>query len=537
MVGMFFRHNFLKEKRMERAHMLANLGRRTETWDVIVVGGGATGMGVAVDAASRGYSVCLLERGDFGQGTSSRSTKLIHGGVRYLEQGNIPLVMESLHERGLLRQNAPHLVEELPFIIPDYAWWEKPFYSIGMKVYDVLAGRYGFSPSEILSREEVLVRLPTIRSDDLLGGTVYYDGQFDDARLLINLASTATEQGATVLNHMPVIRLTYDDRKMVNGVVCRDGETDKEYTLSAKCVVNATGPFTDAIRKMDNPTVAPIMAPSQGVHIVLPAAFLPGDSAIMVPHTSDGRVMFALPWRGHTLIGTTDTPVQDVPLEPVPLASEIDLILETAAPYFTRQPTRADIQCAFAGIRPLARGNHEGDTASLSRDFLVDVSSSGLLTLTGGKWTTYRKMAEECVDHVIALADLEVRPCVTRTMNIHGYYQYPDQLGAFRYYGSDAVAIQALAESDPAYARKIHPTLSETVAEIVFAVRNEMARTLDDVLSRRLRLTFLDPRLAVAVAPVVAEILARELGRDTMWQQQQVASFTLLAQGFCVEKI
>lgn len=534
---MFFKCNLCEARNMERAHILDHLRKRTSEWDLIVIGGGATGMGVAVDAASRGYAVCLLERGDFGQGTSSRSTKLIHGGVRYLQQGNIPLVMESLHERGLLRQNAPHLVEEIPFVIPDYAWWEKPFYGIGMKVYDVLAGRYGFSSSEILSKEEVLARIPTIRPDDLLGGTLYYDGQFDDARLLINLMCTAVEQGATVLNHAPVIEFTYDDQKMANGVVCRDNETGETYTLSAKCVVNATGPFTDTVRKMDNSAAVPIMAPSQGVHIVLPAEFLPGDSAIMVPHTSDGRVMFAIPWRGHTLIGTTDVPVQQVPFEPVPLAEEIDFILETAAPYFTRQPTRSDITCAFAGIRPLARGNSEGDTSSLSRDFVIDISPSGLLTLTGGKWTTYRKMAEECVDHVITLANLEVRPCITRTLNIHGHYQHANQLGSLRYYGSDAMEIRELMESNEAYAQQIHSTLSETVAEVIFSIRNEMARTIDDVLSRRLRIMFLDPRLAVTIAPAVAAILAQELGRDTLWQQQQIEQFTALAQGFLVETI
>jgi glycerol-3-phosphate dehydrogenase len=521
---------------MDRAHMLASLRKREEAWDLVIIGGGATGVGIAVDAASRGYAVCLLERSDFGQGTSSRSTKLIHGGVRYLQQGNIPLVMESLHERGLLRQNAPHLVEELPFIIPDYAWWEKPFYGVGMKVYDVLAGRYGFSVSELLSKEEVLERIPTLRQDHLRGGTLYYDGQFDDARLLVNLARTAAEQGAVLLNHMPVTGLVYDDRKMVCGVTCRESETGEVHTLLSKCVVNATGPFTDMVRKMDDPVVAPIMAPSQGVYRS-PAEFLPGDSAIMVPHTSDGRVMFAIPWRGHTLIGTTDTPVQDVPVEPVPFSAEVDFILETAAPYFTKQPTRADIQCAFAGIRPLARGNHEGDTASLSRDFVIDISPSGLLTMTGGKWTTYRKMAEECVDHAITLANLEARPCLTRTLNIHGYYQYPDRLGSLRYYGTDAFLIQELMESDTAYAQKIHPSLSETVAEVVWAVRFEMARTVDDILSRRLRITFLDTKLAVSVAPVVATILARELGRDAQWQRQQVEEFTALAQGFLVEKI
>lgn len=521
---------------MRRDTMVKNLTEQ-EMWDIIVIGGGATGMGIAVDAASRGYKVCLLEQNDFGKGTSSRSTKLIHGGVRYLQQGNIPLVMESLYERGLLRRNAPHLVEELPFVIPDYAWWEGPFYGVGMKVYDVLAGHFGFNSSELLSKEETLERIPTLEQEGLRGGTLYYDGQFDDARLLINLARTAADQGATIVNYMPVVGLTYDDQKMVNGVVCRDLETKEEYTLHSRCVVNATGPFTDGVRKMDDPATEPIMVPSQGVHIILSADFLPGQTAIMVPHTSDGRVMFAIPWHGHALIGTTDTPLQEVSEEPVPLSSEIDFILDTAGPYFTRKPTRADILCAFAGIRPLARSSHEGNTSSLSRDFVIDISSSNLLTITGGKWTTYRKMAEECVDRAAALANLVARSCVTKLLNIHGYHQHPEQLGNLRYYGSDALALEELMETNPEYAKKLDPAFSETVAEIIWAVRYEMARTLDDVLSRRMRLTFLDARAALSVAPYVAEVMAQELGHDAEWQKRQVEAFSTTVQGFIVGNV
>jgi glycerol-3-phosphate dehydrogenase len=520
---------------MNRETMLKNIGESEKEWDIIVIGGGATGVGVAVDAASRGYSVCLLERYDFGKGASSRSTKLVHGGVRYLQQGNITLVIESLHERGILRQNAPHLVSELPFVIPDYALWELPFYGVGMKVYDVLAGRYGFPASEILSKEDVISHIPNLQQEGLVGGTLYYDGQFDDSRLLINLARTAVDQGATVLNYMNVTGLTYDDKKIINGVTCSDTETNKEYTLHAKCVVNATGPFTDALRLKDDNKTKPIMSPSQGVHIILPREFLPGDTAIMVPHTSDGRVMFAIPWRGQMLVGTTDRSVDTVEVNPIALDTEVDFILETAAPYLTKKPTRADVKSVFAGIRPLARESHEKDTASLSRDLVIDISTSGLLTITGGKWTTYRKMAEDCVNHAIILANLEDRPCVTKKLNIHGHYYNSEQLGDLHYYGIDALSIREIIQSNPDYGKKIHESLIETVAEVIWVVRHEMVQTLDDVLSRRLRITFMDAKRAIEVAPYVADIMAKELGKDEGWKNWQVEEFIKIAEGFVVK--
>jgi len=336
---------------MRRADMVARLDRHDGPWDLVVVGGGATGAGIAVDAASRGYDVLLLEQHDFGKGTSSRSTKLVHGGVRYLEQGNIALVMEALKERGLLRQNAPHLVSNLAFVVPNYDWWEAPFYGLGLKVYNALAGKYGFGASEILSREETLERLPTIKTDGLRGGVVYYDGQFDDARLLINLMETAADQGATVLNYARVVEVTKADDGFVDGVVAEDQESGRRWIARARVVINATGPFSDSVRRLAEPEAQPLIAPSQGIHLVFHASFLAADSAIMVPHTSDGRVMFAIPWHGHTLVGTTDTPIATPTLEPRPLQEEVDFILETAAMYLRKAPTREDVQIGRASCR------------------------------------------------------------------------------------------------------------------------------------------------------------------------------------------
>ncbi len=521
---------------MQRDRQLKKLTERSLPWDMIIIGGGVTGAGIALDAASRGYAVCLFEQSDFGKGTSSRSTKLIHGGVRYLEQGNIPLVIESLHERGLLHQNAPHLVRKCPFIVPEYSWWEGPFYGIGMKVYDLLAGKYGFGKSEMLSKSEVLKHIPTLNTDGLLGGVVYYDGQFDDARLLINIIRTAVDEGAVVVNGMSVTGIQHNHEGMVSGVSVLDRETGREYNIYAHSVINATGPLSDSIRKMEGISSQQMIAPSQGTHIVLPKKFLPGDAAIMVPHTRDGRLMFAIPWHGTTLLGTTDTPLETVSIDPVPLESEIDFILETAAPYLANTPTRKDILSVFAGIRPLVRSGSGRDTAALSRDFVIDITSSGLITVAGGKWTTYRKMAEECVDQAAILASLESRPCVTKTLNIHGYHQHPEQLGVFGQYGSDAMVLEEWIGIHPDWKDKIHPDLPITIAEVLFAIRCEMARTLDDILSRRTRATFLNIKAAIESIPLVLDILSDELGRDEIWKQEEEKEFRAIAQGFLGHK-
>jgi glycerol-3-phosphate dehydrogenase len=523
---------------MKREDMIREGFADGEVWDMIIIGGGATGVGVAVDAASRGYKVLLVEQSDFGKGTSSRSTKLVHGGVRYLEQGNISLVMEALRERGLLQQNAPHLVHDLAFVVPSYSWWESPFYGVGLKIYSLFSGKYKFGPTQLLSKEETLERLPTIKTDGLRGGVVYYDGQFDDTRLLINLAATAATLGATMLNYVRVTGLTRNADGFVSGVKIRDEESGRERAVEGRVVVNATGAFCDAVRRMADPEAAALIAPSQGIHLVFDRSFLGtgggGDCAIMVPHTPDGRVMFAIPWHGHTLVGTTDVPVNDTPLEPTPTEGEIEMILETAGAYLRRPPTRADILSMFAGIRPLARAGNSKNTAAISREHTIEIDNAGLLTIAGGKWTTYRAMAEDCVNQAATLADLEERPCVTRTLRVHGHHASADEFGSLGVYGSDAPAITELTRSDPALAGQLHPDLPYTAGEIVWAAREEMSRTVEDALARRTRALFLNARAAVAMAPAVAALMARELGRDEAWEHAQVDSFVSLARTYVV---
>ncbi|MGC4033381.1 MAG: glycerol-3-phosphate dehydrogenase/oxidase [Tepidisphaeraceae bacterium] len=517
---------------LSRSKSIAAVAARTEPFDLLIIGGGATGVGTAVDAAARGYSVCLLEKSDFGKGTSSRSTKLVHGGVRYLQQGNISLVMEALKERGLLRQNAPHLVHDLAFVVPNYAWWEAPFYGIGMKVYDLLAFRYGFGRSKLLSKDEVIARIPTLETDGLRGGVVYYDGQFDDARLLINLATTAAEHCATLINYAPVVGFTRDEHGFVNGVSFVDEETGVRHTVYGRSVINATGAFCDELRQIDDPAATPMIAPSQGVHLVLDRSFLPGTHAIMVPKTRDGRVMFAIPWHDCCVVGTTDTPIKSVSLEPVAMEEEIEFILSTTAQYLAKDPTREDVLSVFTGIRPLVKAGDAGNTASLSRDHTIQISKSGLLTICGGKWTTYRKMAEDCVDHAATLGKLDERPCTTRALKIHGHHENADAFGDLRYYGSDAPAVRALIDADATLADRLHPALPVIAAEIIWAVRNEMSRTVDDALSRRTRSLLLNAKAAIEMAPAVAAIMRKELGRDAEWERKQIADFVTIASAY-----
>ena len=517
---------------MNRAEMLERLNG--EPWDLIVIGGGATGLGTAVDAAARGFRTLLLERGDFAQGTSSRSTKLIHGGVRYLQQGNVSLVLEALRERGRLTRNAPHLVTPLSFIVPNYTWWEAPFYGIGLKLYDTLAGKLGLGPSTHLSRDETLQRLPTLEPTGLRGGVVYYDGQFDDARLAVTLAQTAADAGATVLNYVQVTGFL-KDQDLIQGVTATDLETHRTYSLEARVVVNATGVFTDHLRRLDQPGVPPLIAPSQGVHIVLEKSFLPGDSAIMVPKTDDGRVLFAIPWHDRVLIGTTETPVHDAQIEPVPLPEEIDFLLTHAARYLTQDPQRDDVLSVFAGLRPLVKSPGAKDSALVPRDHSVFVSSSGLVTITGGKWTTYRKMAEDAVDQAAIVGELAERACSTATLRLHGWTEPKDLRAPWNVYGSDASALGELVEQHPAWKQPLHPQLPYTFAEVVWAVRHEMARTVEDVLSRRTRALLLDARASVAAAPAVARLMAAELQRDSGWIDHQLRSYQALAELYQVQ--
>ena len=517
---------------MKRTELLRRL-EGEPLWDMIVVGGGATGLGTAVEAASRGYRTLLLEQSDFAKGTSSRSTKLIHGGVRYLQQGNLSLVQEALRERGLLIRNAPHLVHNLSFVVPLYDWWEGPFYGVGLKLYDVLAGQLGLGPSRQLSREETLRHIPTVESNGLRGGVMYHDGQFDDARLAISLALTLADLGGVALNYLQVTGIRVEGG-LVAGVAAQDRESGREFRIKGRVVVNATGPFIDGVRRMADPAAGKLITPSQGVHLVLDGSFLPGDSAIMVPHTDDGRVLFAVPWHGRTIVGTTDTPVAAASLEPRPLPEEIDFLLTHASRYLTRHPAPADVLSVFAGIRPLVSSGG-GDTASLSRDHTLLVDSSGLVTIAGGKWTTYRKMGEDTVTAAAQVAGLGERPSVTAGLRIHGWQEGVAPGDPWQVYGSDAAALEQLLAESPAWREALHPALPYCRGEVVWAVRQEGARTVEDVLARRTRALLLDARASIAAAPAVAGLMACELGRDRAWQDTQVAGYCELARGYLVE--
>jgi glycerol-3-phosphate dehydrogenase len=517
---------------MNREESLAYLADKTR-WDFVIIGGGATGVGCAVEAASRGYRTLLLEQNDFGAGTSSRSTKLVHGGVRYLQQGNVAFVLEALKERTILRQNAPHLVHNLPFIVPNYEWWEGPFYGVGLKLYDLLAGKHGFGPSKNLSRDETLALIPTLESSGLLGGVIYHDGQFDDARLIINMAQTAAEQGAVLANYVHVTGLKKEN-SFVSGVLARDVETGAEFEIDARAVINATGVFVDDIRRMDDPAVKPMIRPSQGIHIVLDKSFLPGESAIMVPHTDDGRVLFAVPWHDKVIVGTTDTPVDKAVLEPKPFEHEIEFLLKHAARYLVSDPDSGDILSVFAGLRPLVSLDDQTNTAALSRDHTIYIAQSGLVTIAGGKWTTYRKMAEDTIDHAIELTQLPAVDSVSKNLPIHGHIQDSRIFENLSVYGSDAQAVKRLVGEKPAYGERLHERFATVAGEVIWAVRHEMARTVQDFLSRRTRALILDARASMEAAPRTAELMAEELHKDRSWINQQVEDYNKLAAGYIV---
>jgi glycerol-3-phosphate dehydrogenase len=519
-------------------------------WDFCIIGGGATGLGVAVDAASRGFSALLMEEYDFAKGTSSRATKLVHGGVRYLQQGNIKLVTEALHERGVLRRNAPHLVKNQSFIVPNYKWWEGPYYGVGLKVYDWMAGELELGKSRRLSREEVLELAPTLDAEGLRGGVLYHDGQFDDARLAIHLAQTAARHEAVLLNYCRVEGFVKTDGR-VTGLRATDQLNSQSFEVAAKVVINATGVFTDSILRLDDPKAESVIAPSQGVHLILDKDFLPGQAAILVPHTDDGRVLFAVPWHDKIIIGTTDTPVSEPTIEPRALPAEIDFILQQIGRYLQKIPTRKDIRSIFAGLRPLVKSSSK-KTAELARDHLILVADSGLITITGGKWTTYRRMAEDTVNKAIQRSGLPDRACVTETLMIHGApggggggsgggsggaLRAPGGTGGetLQIYGTDAEHILALAASNPQWGEPLHPRLPYIQAEIVWAAREELCMTVEDALSRRTRSLLLDAGAAIECAPLVASLLAAELGRDETWKTQQINFFRELAGNYLPE--
>ena len=509
------------------------MAQADKVWDMVVIGGGATGLGCAVDAAARGYSVALFEKDDFAKCTSSRSTKLVHGGVRYLQKGDVMLVLEALRERGRMKANAPHLVKDQAFVISNYRHWDNFLYLCGLTLYDILSFGFGYGRSRFITGKTVMKYIPTSVEKGLKGGIVYHDGQFDDSRMAVNLAQTCVEKGGCVVNHMGVDAIIHDSEGKVAGVRVTDAQTGVQYEVKAKSVVNAAGIFVDDVMQMDEPDMPKMVKPSQGVHIVLDMKFLQSDYAIMVPKTSDGRVLFAVPWHDKVVVGTTDILRETPESEPKPLEQEIDFILGTAGLYMNPAPTRADIVSVFAGQRPLAAPKKEGkSTKEISRSHKIIVSDNNLITITGGKWTSYRLMAEDTVDKAIALGLLPRRECVTKKMRIHGYRKNPDLANHMYIYGSDEPAILDLIKKNPALGEKICEGYDYTVAEVVWAVRHEMALTVEDVLARRVRLLFVNARGAEKVARRVAEIMAAELAMPQQWIEEQTASFEKLAKNY-----
>jgi glycerol-3-phosphate dehydrogenase len=525
---------FSQQRMNDRPRYIEKITAAAQQWDVIVIGGGATGLGIALDATARGYSVLLVEQSDFAKGTSSRSTKLVHGGVRYLAQGDVRLVREASIERGLLHRNAPHLVKDQTFIVPVYSLWDRLKYTIGLKLYDRIAGKLRLGPSVFISRQQVIDKLPGIETKGLKGGVLYHDGQFDDSRLAINLVQSIWENGGEAINYAKVVALLKNGNGYVNGVKIEDTETKLTYTLHAKAVVNATGVFVDDILQMDKPGSAKSICVSQGVHIVLDKSFYPSSDALMIPKTSDGRVLFAVPWHDKVVVGTTDTPVDEASLEPQALEKEIAFILETAGAYLIKKPKRSDVLSTFAGLRPLAAPqNGEQKTKEISRSHKIIVSPTHLFTILGGKWTTYRKMGEDMVNRIEKDLKWTHREPATASLPIHGYANNMDWKDPFYFYGSDAPLLRGRMNGDA------HQWLSEKLkihkTQVVWAVEYEMARTVEDVLSRRTRALLLDAKESRRIAPQVAAIMATVLGKDENWKQQQVADFNKLAEQYLLK--
>jgi glycerol-3-phosphate dehydrogenase len=500
-------------------------------WDIIVIGGGATGAGVAVDAAARNFSTLLLEQADFGKGTSSRSTKLLHGGVRYMAQGDLLLVTEALRERGIIIRNAPHITGNQEFVIPVYNWWDKIKYTIGLKFYDILAGRRSLGKSRFISVQSTIGRLPALRPSSLKGGVVYHDGQFDDSRLLISLVRTLHDHGGKALNYCRATALVKDATGKITGVkaCCSDS---KEYVLNASLVINATGVFSDDIIRMDHTVRKRTIKPSQGIHLVFDRSFLGGDSALMIPKTDDGRVLFAIPWYDKVVVGTTDTPLDDISLEPKALEEEINFILHTAADYLNKPPGRKDVLSMFAGLRPLAANpDNPENTREISRRHKISIFQSGLVTVEGGKWTTYRRMAEETLNKAMRQGLLEKRPCMTATLKLHGYADHYPQ-DRLHIYGTDASEIRKMMNERPGWSLKLHPSLPYTEAEIRWICRNEMVCRLEDVLARRTRALFLDASASLDMALPVATIMADELKRDQEWIIKELNDYKALVRNY-----
>lgn len=510
---------------MKRDEMIDQISMGSKEYDFIIIGGGATGIGIALEASARGYSVVLLEKSDFTKSTSSKSTKLVHGGVRYLAQGDIPLVREAVVERGLLAQNAPHLVKNQSFIIPTHGWYDELQYTVGLTFYDLLAGKLSLGRSKYISKAKTMKRISTINPEKITAGIVYHDGQFDDCRLAINTLQTAHKMGAIVINYCTVTTLIKNADGQLSGVKFVDEEKNVEYEITGKQIVNATGVFADDILKMDSPDAEKTIAPSQGVHLMLDKSFLPGNDAIMIPKTDDGRVLFLVPWHGKVIVGTTDTPITEESLEPIALDEEIEFILNTTARYLTKAPKRSDVLSVFAGLRPLAAAKREGKkTKEISRSHKIFTSKSGLLTMVGGKWTTFRKMGQDLVDRTEKRKGWAHIPSKTKHMKIHGYKENSDLTNPLYIYGSDETKILDLAK-EKTMNDSLSTSLSVIKAQVVWAVRYEMARTIEDFLARRARCQLLDARESIRMAPAVAEIMAAQLGKDKEWQRLQIENY------------
>ena len=510
--------------------MLQHLEKETH-WDIIIIGGGATGLGAAVDAATRGYKTLLLEQEDFAKATSSRSTKLLHGGVRYLAQGNFKLVLDALRERGILLKNAPHVTAGFSFIIPAYQWWEKLYYGIGLKIYDTMAGKLGLGNTTLLSREKVTALLPTIQQQHLKGGIMYTDGQFDDARLAINLAQTASENGATVLNYCKVTGLI-KEKKQLTGVQLTDTINRKDYIAYGTIIINATGVFVDNILTMDDALQPALVSPSQGVHIVLDKKFFPGTAALMIPKTSDGRVLFAVPWHNKVVVGTTDTPIEKIALEPAALDEEVNFILNNINLYLKTLITKNDVLSVYAGLRPLVKIKSIHKTAIMPRDHTIVIARSGLISITGGKWTTFRKMAKDVIDKANQTGKLIKKDCITQDLKIHGWTDKDIKKDDLYYYGADLEKLKDLHKENKSWSVLLDPGYPYTKACVIWATRHEMAMTVEDVLARRTRLLFLDARTAIKTAAVVAQLMAEELGKGDDWINEEVTTFTAIAKRY-----
>jgi len=515
---------------MNRTTSISKLDKVLE-WDIVIIGGGASGLGIAVDASKRGYKTLLLEKHDFAKGTSSRSTKLIHGGVRYLQNGDITLVIESLKERGILKRNAPHLVQDLSFVIPTYDWWASPFYGIGMKIYDMMAGKLGLGKSVIISKEETEKLIPNVNKKGLRGGVIYHDGQFDDSRMAITLAQSADSNKTSLLNYCSVESLIKENGE-IKGVNFIDLINSKKYQVKSKVVINATGVFAEEIIRMDQPEIEKMIQPSQGVHIVLEKRFLKGKHAILIPQTSDGRVLFAVPWKNYVVVGTTDTQIKNSSAEPKPLAQEVDFILKNASKYMTNKPKRDDIKSVFAGLRPLAATSNKKSTKEVSRSHKIDISPSGLISVLGGKWTTYRKIAEDAINTAISINKLKKKKCKTERVKLFGFKKNVDWSDPMHVYGSLKKQIESMGSKNDNESLSNKFYISNNI--IQWSIIHEMAISLEDVLARRTRCIFLDSRESMRIAPIVAKKMAEVLEEDQNWIDMELKKFNKLIKNYMV---